>query len=185
MTVCQDKLPEFETLFSALLNKFADKMTQPWVQIDTAKQRLYLVNQNHIESSYPISTSKYGLGGEQDSYKTPLGAHAVAQKIGSQCQLNEILRARQPTGECAEIIATPIASEQDLVLTRILWLQGLEPGKNSGTGVDSHERYIYIHGTQEEGLIGKPASHGCVRMMNADIVELFDRISENTFIYIC
>lgn len=167
-----------------IADRFSESVTQPWILVDTSKQCLYLINADILQSSYPISTSKYGLGEEQDSYKTPQGAHVIAQKVGDDCERNEILRAREPTGECAEIISQAASSQQDLVLTRILWLKGLEPGKNSGEGMDSFQRYIYIHGTQEEGLIGTPASHGCVRMLNDDVIELYANVEEDTFVYI-
>ena len=171
-------------LFADVANKYADQLTHPWLLVDTTQQRLYLVQSGIAQQTYSVSTSKFGLGAQQDSYKTPQGAHVIAQKIGSNCQVNEVLRAREPSGECAEIVVQAVSSELDLVLTRILWLRGLEDGKNLGPGVDSFNRYIYIHGTNEEGLIGQPASHGCVRMRNNDVIELYACVEENTFVYI-
>jgi len=179
-----DTSVEMQKLLADIADRFPAAITQPWILVDTSKQYLYLVNSGVLGNCYPISTSKYGLGEEQDSYKTPQGAHVIAQKVGDDCEPNEILRARQPTGECAEIISQAVSSQQDLVLTRILWLKGLELGKNLGEGMDSFQRYIYIHGTQEEGLIGTPASHGCVRMLNRDVIELYASVEEDTFVYI-
>jgi len=173
-----------ERHISYVANKFSQHLTPCWLLISTEKQSMYLINVDTIEKDYSISTSMYGVGSEQDSFKTPPGAHVVAQKIGEHCELNEILRGRQATGECADIIYQAKSSQEDLILSRILWLKGLEKGKNFGQGVDSYQRYIYIHGTQEEGLIGTPASHGCVRMLNKDIIEIFERINEGTFVYI-
>lgn len=173
-----------EEIIADITRQFTGSLTQHWLLVSIDQQCLYLVNNNIIEKDFSVSTSMFGVGSEQDSYKTPLGAHIVAQKIGAHCKTNEILRGREATGECAEIITHAHASQEDLVLSRILWLQGLEQGKNLGQGVDSYQRYIYIHGTQEEGLIGQPASHGCVRMLNKDIVELFDRVEEGAFVYI-
>ena len=95
-----------------------------------------------------------------------------------------ILKARKWTGAIANIIKEPIDTEFDVVTSRILWLSGLEEGKNLGSGVDSKSRYIYIHGMAEEGLIGKPASDGCVRMYNSDVISLFNRVDVNTEVWI-
>ena len=121
---------------------------------------------------------------QQDSNKTPTGAHKIVEKIGGDGVINEIYKGRQATGEVAEIIHTTQQSNQDLILSRIMWIQGLEEGHNCGEGIDSYQRYIYIHGTAEEGLLGVPASHGCVRMSNKDVVELYETVSEGTFVYI-
>lgn len=145
---------------------------------------MFVMDDQSLICQYLVSTSKYGLGCEQDSFKTPVGAHKVAKKIGCEAELNEVFVGRIATGEKAIITSEEKSSGLDLILTRILWLQGLEENKNCSEGRDSFERYIYIHGTQEEGLLGVPASHGCVRMANADIVELFDSIDEETFVYI-
>ncbi len=167
-----------------IAKQFSTQMTDVWLLVITDNQCMYVINVDSVESSYAVSTSKYGLGETQDSYKTPRGAHTIEQKLGAQCEMHEILRARQATGECAQIISEALSSQEDLILTRVLWLKGLETGKNLGEGIDSFQRYIYIHGTQEEGLIGKPASHGCVRMLNKDVIELYDQVNEGTFVYI-
>lgn len=130
--------------------------------------------------TYPISTSKYGLGSEAGSFKTPLGRHRVAQKIGAGAPLNTVFKERVNTGRVAAIDRTLQGAPHDDVTTRILWLEGLEPGKNRGRGIDSKERFIYIHGTTSEGLIGRPASNGCVRMYNKDVIELFGLVNEGT-----
>lgn len=115
---------------------------------------------------YPISSSKFGLGTEPGSNKTPLGNFFIEEKIGNGQPAWMIFYRREPTGE----IASP-GGEIDHVLTRILWLGGLDP-ENANT----HDRYIYIHGTNQENLIGTPASHGCIRMRNADVITLFDAV---------
>lgn len=173
-----------EKHITVISQQYSAQLTPVWLLVCSGNQCLYIIDNNNVERNYSISTSKYGLGQQQDSYKTPLGAHIIEQKIGAQCGLNEILRARLPTGEYAEIINDAIASQQDLILSRILWLKGLEAGKNLGEGIDSKQRYIYIHGTQEEGMIGEPASHGCIRMKNKDVIELYERVVEGTFVYI-
>lgn len=174
----------FEHNLAEIASKFANQLTQPWILIKTATQTLYILENFTSTCQYTISTSKFGNGCEQDSLQTPVGAHFIAQRIGGDEQLGEIFEGRQATGAIAEIIQEQEASELDLILSRILWLQGLEENKNSGDGCDSFHRYIYIHGTHEEGLLGAPASHGCVRMSNVDVIELYNRVAEGTFVYI-
>lgn len=156
--------------------------TQKAVFVNIHEQRLYLLQSLNILAAYPVSTSRYGTGNRVDSYKTPLGVHRIAEKIGDDCQSGEIIRARKPTGKLAAVITEPRRGEEDIITTRVLWLEGLEPGVNLGPGVDSHERYIYIHGTPEEGLIGQPASIGCIRMKNADVIDLFNAVDEGTLV---
>ena len=134
--------------------------------------------------SFPISTSKFGEGSVENSYKTPLGLHQIKEKIGSEVAENTIFISRINTFRVANIIELPIDSEEDLVTSRILWLDGLEIGANKGPGIDSFQRYIYIHGTQEEGLIGQKASHGCIRMFNSDVVYLYELVEKGTKVYI-
>lgn len=143
------------------------------VIVDCTRQLLHLYQGQELRASYAISTSASGLGSAAGSNRTPLGRHRVAEKFGEGASLGEVFSARRSTGRIARILTDDTDVPEDLVLTRILWLEGLEPGVNRGPGVDSHDRYIYIHGTNEEGLIGRPASHGCVRMRNRDVVELF------------
>jgi Uncharacterized protein conserved in bacteria len=112
--------------------------------------------------------------------KTPRGRHVIADKIGAGAPLFAAFSARQPTGEIWNPQLAVAHPERDWILSRILWLDGREPGKNQGGEVDTHARYIYIHGTGEEHLIGKPVSHGCVRMRNADVADLFEMVEEGT-----
>ena len=176
---------KIEKVFLEVTEKFSDRITHPWVLVDSESQCLFLVNETTLIYKYVISTSKFGLGCEQDSFKTPLGAHIIAQKIGDGQKINEIFVGRVATGNIGEVIYEKKSSDLDLILTRILWLQGLEEKHNCGVGVDSFQRYIYIHGTHEEGLLGIPASHGCVRMSNSDVIKLFNEVEEQTFVYIC
>ena len=154
------------------------------IAVNISSQELFLLNKGHIEQVYSISTSTYGTGSKENSFKTPLGKHKISEKIGQELPRGAILKARKWTGAIANIIKNPIDTEFDVVTSRILWLEGLEQGKNLGPGVDSKSRYIYIHGTAEEGLIGKPASDGCVRMYNNDVISLFDKVSINTEVWI-
>lgn len=154
------------------------------IDVDSKLQQLYLWETNPegdmLIRQYPISTAANGLGEANGSHCTPRGRHRIAEKIGAFAPLCSAFKSRQPTGE----VWTPELDAEfpgrDWILTRILWLEGLEPGKNQGGTVDSHNRYIYIHGTNEEHKLGSPASHGCIRMKNADIAELFDLVKEGT-----
>lgn len=145
------------------------------IVISVSRQQLYLYKNGKFDRKYPVSTSKLGIGSLQNSQKTPLGRHFIAKKIGAGAPSGMIFKNRISTGKTARINKTVRPSGEDHVTSRILWLKGLEPGKNQGGRVDSYHRFIYIHGTPDEGLIGRPASHGCVRMTNADVIDLFDR----------
>ena len=152
--------------------------------IDISEQRLYLFEKDILKQSFPVSTSSFGEGSKENSFKTPLGSHEIKEKIGTNVPINTIFIARVNTSKRAKIINETINSDDDFVTSRILWLDGLEEGKNKGSGVDSYNRYIYIHGTHEEGLIGQKASHGCIRMFNNDVIDLFDRVQEGTYVLI-
>ena len=167
-----------------LQEQFGLKEDQPAIIVSISAQKLLLVKNGNILARYPISSSEYGVGNKAGSNQTPLGAHKISQKIGEGAVLGAVFRSRAVTGEIAAIYTDEIDVEDDLVTTRILWLQGLEPDINQGKGIDSHARYIYIHGTPEEGLIGRPASHGCIRMYNQDVIELFDAVQEGTLVEI-
>tara|TARA_Y100000590_G_scaffold446679_1_gene580724 strand:+ start:1811 stop:2464 length:654 start_codon:yes stop_codon:yes gene_type:complete len=154
------------------------------IVVNISTQQLFLLKKGSINEIYSISTSVYGTGSKVNSFKTPLGRHKISEKIGKGLPEGAILKGRIWTGAIANIIKEPIDTEFDVVTSRILWLTGLEVGKNKGPGVDSKSRYIYIHGTAEEGLIGKPASDGCVRMYNVDIIDLFNKVDTNTEVLI-
>ena len=142
------------------------------------RQRLDLLDDaGRVVETYPVSTAKNGPGERYGSECTPRGLHVVRAKIGAGCAANTVFVRRRPTGE----IWTPELARKhphrDWMLTRILWLSGRERGFNRGGAVDSLRRKIYIHGTGDEATLGVPASHGCIRMSNASIVELFDRLT--------
>ena len=142
--------------------------------VSIARQMMYHVRSGSLLNSYPISTARNGLGTQRDSYRTPTGLHQIGEKIGDGVPLYGILKDRRSTGA----LANPAYAneDQDLITTRILWLDGLEPGHNRGGNVDTRHRSIYIHGTASEHLIGQPVSHGCIRMCNHDVLELFERV---------
>ena len=138
------------------------------IQVSIADQTLSLLENDELLVSYTISSAANGLGFEEGSYCTPTGNFEVCEKIGEGEQSGTIFKSRLPTGLWD---GTP--EESDLVLTRILRLQGLDP-----ENANSLERYIYIHGTNQEHLLGQPASCGCIRMSNKDVIDLYDRIEE-------
>jgi len=154
------------------------------IEVDISEQRLYLIENNLIKASYPISTSKYGEGSIQNSFKTPLGEHSIKEMIGEEAEINTIFTSRINTKRSATIIDQFEDTDNDYVTSRIIWLDGDEEGFNKGGNVDSFQRYIYIHGTHEEGLIGTKASHGCIRMFNYDVIELFKLVNIGTKVLI-
>lgn len=177
--------PRFVPMLADLAKRFPDYDPKRILVVDATAQRLLLVEQGKAVEEWVISTASKGLGSEKGSDKTPLGVHRIAEKIGDGAPLGTIFKARQNTGEIVDSLTAPDAdSKADYVTSRILWLDGMEPGKNKGGDVDSRERYIYIHGTGEEGKLGKPASHGCIRMRNHDVIDLFDRVDKDTLVVI-
>tara|TARA_Y100000992_G_C21226197_1_gene473014 strand:- start:691 stop:1155 length:465 start_codon:yes stop_codon:yes gene_type:complete len=152
--------------------------------VSISEQRLYLINSGNIIRSYPISSSSFGEGQIENSFKTPLGEHEVKVKIGTNVPKNQFFVSREHIPQEADIIHDPIDSSDDFITTRIMWLTGLTEGFNKGGKVDSFKRFIYIHGTHEEGLIGMKASHGCIRMLNHDVLELFKIIPLKTTVNI-
>ena len=140
--------------------------SDPMIRISVREQRLDLVGGDRILASYPISTSRFGLGSEEGSLKTPLGKFKIGEKVGEGAPSGTIFRSRIPLAP-----DDPPPTTDDLILSRILWLDGLEE-HNANT----RKRFIYIHGTNHEDKIGQPASQGCIRMKNADLIALFDRV---------
>ncbi|WP_347456566.1 cell wall-recycling L,D-carboxypeptidase ElsL [Acinetobacter thermotolerans] len=156
-------------------------LEQADILVDLAAQQLYLPR---FGKSYPVSTGKNGIGEQENSGKTPRGWHKVAEKIGADTPLNSVFIARQATGEVYSEELAQQFPNRDWILTRILWLSGLEEGFNCGEGCDTYKRYIYIHGTPDTEPMGIPESHGCIRMRNIDLVELFELLDENALVYI-
>lgn len=146
------------------------KSAEPKINISVKKQELTLKLGRKKLGTYPISTSRFGLGSEEGSLKTPTGRFRIADKIGEGKALGTVFKSRQPAKATKKMLR-----EDDLVMTRILWLDGVEPAN-----ANTYERFIYIHGTNHEGQIGEPASHGCIRMRNRDLVELFDQVEVDT-----
>ncbi|MCX6181457.1 MAG: L,D-transpeptidase [Bacteroidetes bacterium] len=155
-----------------------------FIYVSVKEQKLYLVKSNEIVKSYPISTSKYGVGELANTLKTPKGLHYIRDKQGQNAPLGGILVNGKYTGQIANIQTQPIDTQKDDVTTRILWLMGCEHGVNRGKDKDSFCRLIYIHGTPEEGLIGRPASHGCIRMLNKDVIDLYNKATLGMYVLI-
>jgi lipoprotein-anchoring transpeptidase ErfK/SrfK len=144
------------------------------LQISIRDQTLALRRGGKVVRSYPISTSRFGLGTEEGSRKTPLGRFRIAEKVGADAPSGTVFRGRVPLTSEDELPDT-----EDLITSRILWLDGIDE-ENRNT----KRRYIYIHGTKHEDRIGRPDSHGCIRMRNADVIELFDLVQEGTHVRI-
>jgi lipoprotein-anchoring transpeptidase ErfK/SrfK len=155
-----------------------------FLHISSQMQRLEILINSKITKSYPISTAKNGLGEIKGSECTPCGWHQIRAKIGNKHPINTVFIARRPTGEIYDAKLAKNYPNRDWILTRILWLDGLEVGKNRYGNVHTASRYIYIHGCPDELITGSPQSHGCIRMKNADILELFNRISVGTKVLI-
>jgi len=152
-----------------------------FLRISIPRQTLEVVGEaGEILHRFPVSTAARGAGEHPGSQCTPRGWHQVRAKIGAGLPSHSVLVGRRPTGECY----SPALAEQhpgrDWILSRVLWLSGLEPGKNRMGERDTMRRYIYIHGTADEAGLGQPRSHGCIRMANRDVMALFDLVSPHT-----
>ncbi len=142
-----------------------------WVSVD--EQVLRVIQDRAILFQVPCATARNGVGSLVDSLKTPLGWHSIAKKLGENAPWGKVFRSRRATDKTWK---TGDETSEDLVLTRILLLDGEEPGLNKGGNVDSMARYIYIHGTNDEANIGSPTSHGCIRLRNDDVIRAFEII---------
>jgi len=165
-----------------ILSLLDDDPSAPFIVVHIPAQELFYFKDGTLSARYPVSTAAKGIGNQSGSYQTPPGLHKVAEKFGDDAPRGMIFRGRVATGQIAEILTEPVKSDHDVITSRILWLDGLQEGVNRGPGIDSKSRYIYIHGTDEEGLIGQPASDGCVRMTNDDVIRLFDKVPLGTYV---
>lgn len=157
------------------------KLQDADIIIDLQQQKLYLPKHH---KQYVVSTGKNGIGEQENSGQTPRGWHRIAQKFGQGLAENSVFIARQATGEIYSPELASAFPERDWILTRILWLSGLEENFNCGAGCDTYQRYIYIHGTPDTEPMGVAESHGCIRMRNRDILELFELIPEQALVYL-
>lgn len=154
------------------------------LHIDIALQQLRLVRDGTPLRSYTVSTALNGVGEVNGSGCTPRGLHRVRAKVGAGCAPGTVFVGRRATGEVYSPDLAAANPGRDWVLTRILWLSGCEPGLNRGGAVDTLRRYIYIHGCPDDCAMGVPLSHGCVRMTNADVIDLFDWVAVGTWVHI-
>ena len=150
------------------------KSAQPHIDISIAGQTLTLCDGRKVLHTFPVSSSRFGLGTEPGSNKTPLGRFQIGRKIGHDMPSGTIFKSRVPLQP-----GDPLPETEDWITSRILWLEGLDE-ENANT----RDRYIYIHGTKHEDRIGTPDSHGCIRMRNADVIELFQLVDEGTPVFI-
>jgi hypothetical protein len=149
--------------------------------VSVRQQRVWVIERGAAVGSFACSTAARGLGQAEGSRQTPVGWHVVADKIGEGLPVGAVFKERQFTGE---IWRSGTDDGHDRILTRIIRLRGVEPYLNSGPGIDSYDRYIYIHGTSGEDRLGSPASAGCIRMSNRDVIALFERVATGTPVYI-
>ena len=176
LTCCQGCWPENrlgKTLDAYGWRSYVGDKAGIWVSVK--RQELMLVSNYRVIRRYRCSTAKAGIGSQQDSGKTPLGWHRVGATIGGNLAVGAVLKERQWTGQ---VWHAGQRTDEDLILSRILRLEGLEDGKNRGGRVDSWNRYIYIHGTNDIDKLGEPASAGCVRLDPQDVIDLYGRVSE-------
>lgn len=155
------------------------------IEVSVAAQSLKLFDDaGGLLREYLISTAAKGVGEQAGSYQTPRGKHRIRARIGDGLPLGAVLRGRRPTGEICTPELMAAQPDRDWILTRILWLCGEETGKNRGGQVDTMRRYVYIHGTPDSAVLGVPGSHGCIRMRNTDMVDLFNRVPVGTPVHI-
>ena len=153
--------------------------TQFILIVSIAEQTVSLFEKDKLIKKLPCSTSRFGIGQTDGSNRTPLGLHRIAEKIGAGEPAGTVFKSRKAIGHTSQ---PEFANAK--ITTRILWLEGLEPGFNRGGNVDSHARYIYIHGTADQAGIGKPASCGCIHLADADLIPLFDLLPDGTLVWI-
>jgi len=173
-----------EFLNEYLAVKYSDHNLNEVLYVAVVRQKLYHVRNGKLYAEYDISTSSNGVGSAIGSSKTPTGLHIIRQKIGDAVPIGGVFKNRNFNGEVIDLNTNDPDIQKDHITSRIMHLQGLETGSNKGEGVDSYERCIYIHGTHQEHLIGQPASHGCIRMRNKEVIELYNNVEEGTYVVI-
>ncbi|MFQ5469010.1 MAG: L,D-transpeptidase family protein [Gammaproteobacteria bacterium] len=154
------------------------------INISIGEQRLILSGDSGVVMECAVSTAENGAGEDKNSERTPRGAHIIRAKIGANAPINTVFVGRRATGEFYTRELAKLNPDRDWILTRILWLSGLEVGCNRLGNVDTMQRYIYIHGCPDTTVLGKPGSRGCIRMRNADIIRLFDLVDIGTKVII-
>lgn len=163
---------------------YDDHLPNRYIEVCIAEQTLHLIENRTILCRYPVSTARNGAGQRMGSECTPTGWHKIRARIGDKLPLNSVFIGRRPSGEIYIPKLSLQYPDRDWILTRILWLGGLERGFNRYAQVDSTWRYIYIHGCPDQLMQGKPESHGCIRMANADVLALFEQTKVGELVYI-
>jgi len=154
------------------------------IEINIGSQMLNVFEDEQSLMTFTVATARKGVGEQNGSEQTPRGWHVIRAKIGAGQPVNTVFVGRRPTGEIYSTALGAQAPQRDWILTRILWLSGLEPGRNRLGRVDTMRRYIYIHGCPDEEPMGIPSSHGCIKMHNQDVIRLFDTVSVGTRVLI-
>jgi hypothetical protein len=172
----QKKIPE---ACLAACGRLKIEPTKYILTVNISRQTVSLFEDNQFVKKYPCSTSRFGIGEIKDSNCTPRGLHRIAEKIGGGEPAGTVFKSRQVIGHTSQ---PEYANAK--ITTRIMWLEGLEPGFNQGGNVDTHERYIYIHGTGDQASIGEPASHGCIHLADVDLIALFGLLPSGTLVWI-
>ncbi len=171
-------------LMEYLSIKYPDANFDTFIYVAAKRQKLYLIKDGLIADEFTISTASNGIGSALGSFKTPSGLHRIAEKVGDDLPVNTIISKKISTGVLASIDTTGHDTGKDVITTRVLHLEGMEDHINKGGELDSYSRGIFIHGTQEEGRLGSPASMGCIRMANEEIIALFQKVEVDTFVII-
>ena len=159
-------------------------MQSRWIRVRIASQVLELLEGNEVVASYPVSTAARGVGERIGSEQTPRGKHEVRELIGEGAPSGAVFVGRRPTGEVCTPELQVANPDRDWILSRVIWLSGLEDGRNRGGDVDTYARYIYIHGAPECEPMGEPRSHGCIRMSNDHVIALFDAIETGMLVQV-
>lgn len=173
-----------ELIVDFISSKYSKEKLDNFIYIGIKRQKLYLFEANIISKIYKVSTSLKGAGNEISSYKTPLGLHFIYEKIGNNAPIGTLFINKKNTNKIVEIDSLTLNQNKDEITTRLMSLMGKELNINKGGRVDTFKRGIYIHGTSNEKSIGKPSSHGCIRMKNNDIVELFNSVDKQIPVFL-
>ena len=173
-----------ELIVDYISSKYSKEKLDNFIYIGLKRQRLYLFEDNIISKIYKVSTSSKGAGNEISSYKTPLGLHCIYEKIGDNAPIGTLFINKRNTNKIVKIDSLTTYQNKDEITTRLISLMGKELNINKGGSVDTFKRGIYIHGTSNEKTIGQPSSHGCIRMKNNDIVELFNSVDKQIPVFL-
>jgi hypothetical protein len=163
--------------------RYPHEVLDNFIYIGINRQKLFLFESSNISHIFNISTSKWGNGNKLSSNKTPIGLHFISEKIGAEAEIGTLFINKKNTGEIVSIDSSK-RKNSSVITTRIMSLSGKEPNFNSGSSFDTFKRSIYIHGTSNENSIGYPSSNGCIRMLNQDVVKLFDKINISTSVFL-